>query len=133
MFRLSIAGGGRSRAGSRAGTQRTASRAPGFAARTARLKGTGQLGGLKGQRRRPATRAERHLFADDRVSQSQRLRDPLAVLTAGVVETVAHPVHDADLHRGVRIDRPDRLGRSLQAIDCGDQDVLAAACLQTVE
>jgi hypothetical protein len=42
-------------------------------------------------------------------------------------------VHDAGLHSGLRVDRTDRVGQPLQAVDHGDQDVLTAARPEFIE
>lgn len=46
---------------------------------------------------------------------------------------MAHQMHDAGLHRGFRKGRRDRLGKALETVDDGDQDVLDPAVLQLVQ
>jgi hypothetical protein len=46
---------------------------------------------------------------------------------------VADQVHDAGLHDRLRINRGDRLGKSLEPVDRGDQDVVDTARLELVD
>lgn len=59
-------------------------------------------------------------------------RHGLAVPPAGVIQAVADQMHDAGLYRRAQ-GRADGLGRILQAVDHGDQDVLAPLGPEFVE
>jgi hypothetical protein len=43
---------------------------------------------------------------------------------------VTHRVNDAQLDLRLRVDRLERLGKTLEAVDAGDQDVFDAAVLE---
>src|SRR5512144_971112 len=58
--------------------------------------------------------------------------DRLAILPAGEGERIADQMDDAGLDRRFWEDGGDRFGKTLQAIDYGDQDVADAAGLQLV-
>ena len=58
------------------------------------------------------------------------LGDLLALHPRHVAHRVADHVHDAELDLGLRVDRLDGLGETLQTLDRGDQDVLDGAILQ---
>jgi hypothetical protein len=73
------------------------------------------------------------LFARGCIDRPQRGGDALAVLVAGVLQTVADQMHDAGLHRRAGVGRANRLGQSFQSVDHGDQGVLAAAGLEVIE
>lgn len=75
----------------------------------------------------------RRLFAGRSIDRTQRCRDRLAVLVAGVFQTVTDQVHDARLHGGARVSRANRFGQPLQPVNDRDQDVLATAGLEFVE
>src|SRR5271155_1684148 len=64
------------------------------------------------------------------VDRFQLLRHTLAFLPVHVVQTSPHQMHDAQLYRGLRIDRLDGLREALQSVHTGDEDILQTPVLQ---
>ena len=57
----------------------------------------------------------------------------LSVLPIHVIQAVANQVHDAGLDHGLRKHRLYGLGKTAQAINHANQNILCAACLEIVE
>jgi len=58
--------------------------------------------------------------------------DRLAVFPGDEIETVAQQMHDAGLHRRLRKDGGNRIGKPFEAVDDGDQDIIDTTVLQLV-
>src|SRR5208283_1912853 len=69
---------------------------------------------------------------DGAVDVLERCRDCLAVFVGDEVEAQTQQVDDAGLHRRLWEDGQNGVGKPLQAIDHGDQDVFDAAVAQFV-
>src|SRR5580704_5431617 len=75
----------------------------------------------------------RHLGVLGAVDRLDGGQDRLAVLPRHKRQAVADQVHDAGLHDRLRINRGDRLGKALESIHHGDQDVVDTARLELVD
>ena len=84
--------------------------------------------GLKGGQGHPGC-----LVVDSVVDRLQGGGDGLAVLPGRELHAVAKQMNDASLNNRLRIGSRDRLGKALQPIDNGQQDVLHAPILQLVQ
>jgi len=73
------------------------------------------------------------LGAGRRVDGPDRRGQGLSLLPAGVIEAIAHQVHDARLQRRFGIDHGQGFGHSFQSVGDRDQDVGHAPCPQVVE
>ena len=73
------------------------------------------------------------MLAGCRIDRFEGLHDRVAVLAAGVAETVADQVNDALLHDRLLPRRVDRFRKPFETVADGDQDVLDATVLQLGE
>ena len=66
------------------------------------------------------------------IDRPQRLRQALAILPGGKIHRMADQMDDAGLNDGLWENGINSLGKALQAVDHGDEDVLGASGLQLV-
>ena len=66
------------------------------------------------------------------INPLQAFGDLLAIFPAAEVQGMAHKVHDAGLHCGVREGRVDGVREALEAVNNGDEDVLHPPVAQVV-